>query len=237
MVSPASIRANSPEGIKTLKACKHNLCCFQPSKKVRAAQSAISWKWGVLVERFHALLTKPITATLYDPRDISRSSHHDSVFSFSPRLIYTFTVRSFICSGYAHLYTISSPLYVFRACFVLRERHLPQSLHLSNSPRMPGSSSSRSWYCSYLPHPSYLSSATSLAADLQIILGVGCALIRDKTLFSLQACDWPWLREGWDISLATASETYSHLFWVQRGLANVRFAGISEGKYGSRGSL
>lgn len=105
MVSPASTRSNSPEGIKPLKACKHNLCCFQASKKVQAAQSTISWKWGVIVERFHALLTKPITPTLYDPRDISRSSHHDSVFSFSPPLIYTFTVSSFICSGYTHFYT------------------------------------------------------------------------------------------------------------------------------------
>lgn len=141
MVSPASIRSNSPEGIKPLKACKHNLCCFQASKKVRAAQSAISWKWGVIVERFHALLTKPITATLYDPRDISRSSHHDSVFSFSPPLIYTFTVRSFICSGYTHLYTSEHYVvaFIFFSCFfVSRERHPPRSspftsVHFSNS--------------------------------------------------------------------------------------------------------
>lgn len=137
----------------------------------RQNKRAVSWKRGVVAEPFHARLIKPITPSLSDPRDVSRPTHHVSLFSFSSCLyVYTKIFYQLI------LQRTIPPSYFFQALFFL-----------SSVPSSPSSSSYVLWLCaaaslvfaqlvlSLSPPPVSplslsLSSATSLAADRQIIL-------------------------------------------------------------------
>lgn len=140
----------------------------------RQDKRAVSWKRGVVAEPFHARLIKPITPSLSDPRDVSRPTHHVSLFSFS---------SCFFCPPFPALLPVPRTYFGFAP--------LPRlSLH--------------SWCCPYLPHQSPLSLSLSLqchqpgcrSADNP---AARSALIRDKRCFlSAPAVG---LGPGWDEAL------------------------------------